>query len=307
MRILDSIRTLCGKSQRPSAPDSGSDGRNSFPDVNLGSPVRFDLPCHEGLSCDAGNNVWSEGERTVIRAKIRGAYRRGLCFSLDYATYQGSQSADVYVNDAPVGRIDGSARATCVFPIPASCVGEARELTVRFEIHGAVSPAEVVNNGDGRRLALRFFDMRFYDEDGYFAYRRGEDLFFGLENGAVAAQYCLKGISSPERPYAWTDGEKTVMRFCPFEFDGSPRSLTLHYRTFLDKEHVGIAVNGVGIADYIATGEETKTVEIPASCASADGYMTVELLLPDAASPKELQMGADGRKLALSLFSVRLD
>ena len=289
---------------------NASDGASNclFPDYNLGAPVRLYLPCHDGISFELTDHVWTDGNTVNIRMKVRGSYRRGLCLRMDFSTFNGRQCATLYANDAPIGRIEACGRTTRTIPIPASCLGEDRELTLRMELPDAAAPCDVIpGHGDVRRLALRLFEMRVFDEDPYFACRSGEPLFFGGDDGAVAAQYCLEGVSRPEKNFTWTDGEIVTMRFCPFDFDGVPKSITLHYKTFLPEEHVIVLVNGGEIANYVAQGEETRTLSLPSNCLSADGFVMVSFRLPDAVSLSKLGRGADIRRLALQLFSVMLE
>jgi glycosyltransferase involved in cell wall biosynthesis len=306
-RILYRLGRIFGNSTRRAATVSFDDGAPSFADVNLGSPIHFYHPCHSGLSVDMQGSVWTEGNEAVIRVKARGAFRRALCLTMDFDTFNGKQSATLYVNDVHVGDFVACGRSCRVFSIPVSAIGEKRELAIRLELPDASRPGEVIQSGDTRPLALHLFDMRLFDEDGYFACHRGEDLYFGEDDGAVAVQYCVEGASHPEKKFTWTNGDKLVMRLLPFNLDDPPRSFTMHYTTLLKKEHVIALVNGKEVADYIAGGEERKTIAIPAECASEDGSVTITLLLPDAVSPRELNKGQDGRKLALRLFSLRVD
>lgn len=278
-----------------------------FPAYNLGSPIKLYLPCHDGISFELTDYVWTAGNTVNIRMKVRGSYRRGLCLRMDFSTFNGWQSATLYANNLPVGKIEASGRATRTIPIPASCIGIDRKLTIHMDLPNAAAPRDVdPASGDTRLLALRLFEMRVFDEDPYFACRSGEPLFFGGNDGAVAAQYCLEGVSSPEKNFTWTDGEIVTMRFCPFDFEGLPKSITLHYRTFLPEEHVRVLVNDSEIANYVARGEEVRTLSLPSNCLSADGFVMVSLRLPDAISPSQLNKGPDVRHLALQLFSVVL-
>ncbi len=306
-RISSRICRMLGCSRRRPTEVSFEDGDPSFADVNLGSPIRLYHQCHSGLSVDMRGNVWTEGNETVIRVKAHGAFRRGLCLSMDCATFNGNQFAAIYVNDAHVGDFDACGRSSRVLSIPISSIGKDRKLAIRMELPSAVRPDDVIKNGDKRLIALNLFDVRLFDEDGYFACHCGEELHFGEEDGAVAVQYCVEGASHPENKFTWTNGKKLQMRLRPLRLDAPPRSFTLHYMTFLQEERVTVVVNGVQVADYIASGEERKTFAIPSGDASADEDVNILLLLPDATSPRDLNMNQDGRQLALRLFSVRLD
>ena len=298
-------RFAAGKSRKRLPAVTGDAGGAKFADQNLGSSVRLYLPCHDGLSVDMDDNVWTNGNVATVRLKIRGAFRRGLCLVMDFMTFNGRKKADLYANGTAIGSIDACGRASRIFSIPASCIGEDRTLSIRMDLPDAAVPDDIVHNGDKRLLSLRLLDMRLFDEDGYFACHCGETLFFAEDEGALAVQYCTEGVSHPEKAFTWTNGGKFRMRLCPLE--GMPGALTLHYRTFLPEEHVAVFVNGVEIDRYVARGEESKTFDIPAKCASEDGYLELALLLPDAVSPKELKRGGDSRNLALKLFSVRFE
>lgn len=280
-----------------------------FPDYHLGAPIRLYLPCNDGIDIRLSDAVWTEGNAVNIRLKVCGSFRRGLCLKLDFTTLLNSrQRAVLYANEAMIGKMEASGQATRTIPIPASCLGEDRNLTIHMELPDAVAPCKLnPSSRDTRLLALCISEMRIFDEDPYFACRAGEPLFFGVDDGAFAAQYCLEGVGKSEKESTWTDGEIVTMRFCPFDFNGIPKSITLHYKTFLPEEHVGVVVNDVEIANYVARGEEKKEIALPSNCVSSDGFVMVSLHLPDAISPFELDKTPDQRRLALKLFSVQLD
>ncbi len=300
------FRTFRMFSVRPPTVSFG-DGDTMFADVNLGSPICLHHQCHSGLSIDMNGNVWTEGNETVIRVKVHGDFAHGLCLAMDFSTFNGDQKAILHVNDVYIGDIDSCARSSRVFSIPASCIGQDKTLSIHMDIPGAVSPDSVVGNGDKRLLALKIYDMRLFDEDGYFACRCGENLYFGEENGAAAVQYCLKGVSHPEKEFTWTNGQEMTMRFHLFGRDGMPKFLTMHYKTYLTEERVIAVINETKIAEFSARGEEKRTFDIPHTCAAADDNMELTLFLPDAISPKKLGHSPDNRKLALKLFSIRFD
>ena len=286
--------------------DDGSD--SLFPDYHLGAPIRLYLPCNDGISIKLSDFIWTEGNSVNVRLKVRGSFRRGLCLKMDFTTlFDSRQRAILYANEVKIGKILASGCATRTIPIPASCLGEDRNLTIHMDLPDAVAPCELdPSSRDKRLLALCLSEMSIFDEDPYFACRAGEPLFFAENDGAVAAQYCLEGVSRPEKNFTWTDGEIVTMRFCPFDFEGIPKSFTLHYKTFLPEEHVIVLVNDSEIANYVACGEETRTLSLPSNCLSSDGFVMVSFRLPDAVSPSELGRGPDIRRLALQLFSVVL-
>lgn len=287
--------------------DDGSAG--IFSDYYLGSPIRLYLPCNDGISIKLSDYIWTEGNAVNIRLKISGSFRRGLCLKMDFTTlFNSRQRAVIYANEVKIEEMEACGNTTRTIPIPASCLGDDRNLTIHMELPNAVAPCELNPSiSDTRLLALCITEMRIFDEDPYFACRGGEPLYFAENDGAVAAQYCLAGVSRPEKGFTWTDGDVVTMRFCPFDFNGTPKSITLHYKTFLPEEHVGVVVNDIEIANYVARGEEKKTLALPPNCVSPDGFVMVSIRLPDAISPYELSQAPDHRRLALQLFTVQLD
>ena len=302
MRLANLFRNKRVATDKRRNVDDESD--SLFPDYHLGAPIRLYLPCNDGIAIKLSDSIWTEGNAVTIRLKVCGSFRRGLCLKMDFTTLLNSrQHAILYANEALIGRIEASGYAARTIPIPASCLGEDRKLTIHMELPNAVAPRELdPSSRDTRLLALCMTEMRIFDEDPYFACRAGEPLFFGVDDGAFASQYCLEGVGKSEKESTWTDGEIVTMRFCPFDFNGTPKSITLHYNTFLPEEHVGVVVNDVEIANYVARGEEKKEIALPSNCVSPDGFVMVSLRLPDAFSPFELDKTPDYRRLALKLF-----
>ncbi len=281
-------------------------GSNLYADMNLGSPVRFYLPCHSGVTIDMNGNVWTEGPTTCIRLKMHGEFK-ALCLSADFSTFNGAQPVSLFANDTPIDSFTVLGRSKWLFSIPGSCLGPDKILVLRFEFEKAITPDELIHNGDKRRLALRLFDMRFFAEEDYYLCKRGESLSFAEDDGSQALWYCPKGVSHAEKTFTWTCDDKVIMYFHFPVSDGIPQTVTMHYKTFLPEEHVAVFVNDREIANYVAQGEETQTLDLPSDVREADGFITFSLHLPDAISPKRLGKGADGRKLALRLFSIRFD
>lgn len=288
----------------PDYPSSGAG--NPYADLNVGSPVRFYLPCHSGISVDMNENIWTDGPTTCIRLKMHGPFK-ALCLSADLSSFNGAQPVSLFANDTLVDRFTVRCRSKWLFSIPSFCIGPDKILVLRLEFEKAITPDELIHNGDKRRLALRLFDMRFFAEEDYYLCKRGELMSFAEEDGAQALWYCKKGVSHAEKKYTWTCADNVLMYFFFSSFEGMPHTFTLHYSTFLPEERVVISIGDCEIANFIARGEETRTFDLPASLQAAEGFIELALHLPDVISPKELGKGADVRQLALRLYSMRFD
>ncbi len=135
----------------------------------------------------------------------------------------------------------------------------------------------------------------------------GRSLSFAAADGAPAAFFAVEGFSHVEDAFTWTDGERVLLRF-----PGVPRrrgglSFELRYGTFLPEERIVVAANGREIARFVARGEERKRLRIPVDCVAEDGTLSLALELPDAVSPREKGQSDDARRLALKLYSLRIN
>jgi len=76
----------------------------------------------------------------------------------------------------------------------------------------------------------------------------------------------------------------------------------------LPQQRIGVLANGEKVADWVAEnkrGTQFSTL-VPKNLA-ASGHIKISFELPDAASPGKLGYGADFRKLAIALYSFKLD
>lgn len=140
-------------------------------------------------------------------------------------------------------------------------------------------------------------------------YKWEEEITFGREGNAE--QYQGGGWSGPEDGFTWTDGFSATLALpvSESEFD---IELTVYSSPFLreDKhnlQRVFVFANGQKVDEWIFTerGSQEKKAYIPNDL--LDGqmlYITFEL--PDAASPAELGISEDPRKLSMAVSSVVL-
>ncbi len=225
-----------------------------------------------------------------------------LQLEFDCGTFNGVQPVTLSANGAVICQTDFSKRGRHSFPIPATCIGKRGELTLHFDLPGAVSPDELTHNGNMRQLALCFYTLRIYSEGDE---EMPEKTFsFAGDDGAPGRKLCPVGVGRPEREYTWTIGDRLEIRLQARPRRSRPVTVTLKYGTYLPKERVVAAANGRELEHFVAKGEEEKAFLIPASCLDKDGTVTLSLTLPDAISPKDLGRGGDDRRLALRLYSL---
>ena len=81
--------------------------------------------------------------------------------------------------------------------------------------------------------------------------------------------------------------------------------LNLEYSTFNGKQRVKLYANDVLIADYVADGDEVKTLALPNEVVQ-NRALLFRFELPDAVSPLTLGISADSRALALAMRSISI-
>jgi hypothetical protein len=131
---------------------------------------------------------------------------------------------------------------------------------------------------------------------------------FGSEQ---SEKYLWFGWSGREQNFRWTDGKKAAFIFRSTE--PQPVSFRISMGAFLtrsalEKQSVQVDLNGRSIASIDISDDQTRVY----SFALADGLLkennVLTFRLPDAASPKSLNLGADPRLLGLRVewlqFSV---
>lgn len=161
---------------------------------------------------------------------------------------------------------------------------------------------------DSAQKKLEHYELYHYD--------MGTKLILGCGNEHVY-RHVLYGMSHPEELGSWTEGNEFAMLFS-IDDDTVPKRITLNleYEIFSIKQTVKILVNDKEITEYkecLSILDQKfrkkhifkRSVSIPGEIIdSAD--IKLQLMLPDAVSPEELNVSDDVRKLALYIRSVEL-
>ena len=266
-----------------------------------GTPVT--LSGNEGFALNQSDGCWTIDNEAKVELQLEGKIKD--CFlEMEYSTYSRNQPVSIFANDTPIADYVANGKESRRFFIPGSSIGKDGKLTLRFEFPKAVSPDDLKHNGDKRKLALRFQLMRICDAGKL--PRQETTLSFAGKEGAPARKLCFKGIGKQENNHTWTIDDELEIRLSAISLGSTPQSVTLRYGTFLPKERVVVSANGHELANYVAKGDEKRRFAIPPDCFSEDGTVTLTFSLPDAASPKDVGLGNDDRKLALKLYSLQI-
>ena len=245
------------------------------------------------------------GEKAVVRMKLSGKFDK-LFLDLGRTRLGYHPPILLYANDVPVTNCLAWSSGRRYYVIDPSCIDDSRLLVMRFEIPRMRVPDESDPEDDPRQRIMFFSGMRLFSDLDDRIPRKKTISFVGRK-GAPARKWCFEGIGKIEPDFTWTTSERLVMRFVTTPKSHPEFAVTLKYGTFLPEEHVVVSANNVEIANYVAKGEETRRFDVPPDCIPWDGVVELVFTFPDAISPRELKQGGDDRRLALKLYSMRVD
>lgn len=110
-----------------------------------------------------------------------------------------------------------------------------------------------------------------------------------------AAPFLWFGWSGREDGFRWTDGDAAALAFA-LE-DARPAVLRLRAGAFRGRQRVELELNGTRLPDLEVNTDEASVYEIPLPALRREN--TLRFMLPDAAAPMDLGLGADARLLGL--------
>lgn len=142
-------------------------------------------------------------------------------------------------------------------------------------------------------------NLEIFDAE-YLPYEIGETI--SLYGAKRAVGYFAEGLSGTEECFTWTDGNKLTMQANLQNYDKKlPIHAFIDCHVFNGTQRVNVVVNRSERIDLVAKdGTPLEFVFSPPT----DGKLTLELQLPDAASPKALGISEDPRVLALALKTI---
>lgn len=143
-----------------------------------------------------------------------------------------------------------------------------------------------------------------------------EDTPLGFASNDVGTRWLESGWSSPEGWGTWSSGTRAELRIDSRDLPKVRGSLSLQLEAdmFVGPWHrtqrVAATVNGESAGQYtVRYPQTTLSMSIPLGQVDVESKQMMDIAfdLPDAASPLDLGLSADGRNLALGLVSARLE
>ena len=132
-------------------------------------------------------------------------------------------------------------------------------------------------------------------------YELGEDIFFATDN-RNADEYVTQGLSHNEQTFAWIVGEQLDMQFwLDEELVGTTLEANFDVMyVYNAPQEVQIFVNDEFVDSVIVNKEGLLTFEFEVP----QEAVNIQLLFPNAVSPKELDESADAREMSLGISKV---
>ncbi len=253
-----------------------------------------------GLSEKEAGFSWTDGSEVIMNYYIVGECKELILHGTfeTAAVYNNQQYVRIYVNEVCVyDNLFVGGNIEFDFEKPTDNI-----VNIRIELPYAISPAEMGQSQDSRKLALALKTFCITTKE-YMSYEIDKMIFF-YSGEYNASKYVKKGLSSEEATHSWTDGNEFQMEY---KVQTAEAISKLHacFETlwvFNNQQRVIIYVNDVCIFDDTVTG---GNIEFDFD-APPDGIVNIRMELPDAVSPLELGQSQDARKLALALKTFQI-
>jgi hypothetical protein len=280
----------------------------------------------DGWSFPDEAGVWTQGSRSelalaldgigdgdCILALSLGSVCVGLDASLEVAVLVNGERAatrDFHFGD-PEWRIE--------LPSPASVDGE---VDLMFEIEDPTTPLALGwSADDDRRLGINLRTVTFEEVDR--SVRPGERIAF--TEGSGAERLLGEGWSALEPTGVWTDGERACLVLRLTDVPPGDAELVLEVDAFVTPDHPELEVEVSSLDEQLGgrlfrhssrlvrrgravfrpgSADHALRVPLPASVRDDAGRVVLELRLRDPASPLELGLSRDARRLGLHLRSL---
>lgn len=138
-------------------------------------------------------------------------------------------------------------------------------------------------------------------EERTFAYRLGDTLSFAEE--ATGNPYCVEGLYENEGTHTWTSGNAKMT----FDLEGEYEDLLLEfsYTVYAPPQRVYVFAGGSEVGNFTAAEDGTASIPIPGDLVG-NGRLQLELVFPDAVTPKSRGESDDLRLLSLGMLDLRI-
>ena len=268
--------------------------------------------CIDGFSNPEETFTWSSADSAVMAFQLATSPKRSLLVRFNFnRVFTNSQRLIVKVSDEVLFDADIQSGGTVQFVIPHQIIAETK-LELDFEFPGAVSPYELGQGSDTRRLAFAFQTMTIEETDLTPAeleaslnpsYTLGTKILFtDSDDGRV---YFDSGISGIERDFAWSVGKEGQMTIPLGETSADLLAHFTFKSVYSGEQSVVVKSNGITLYDGSVT-KASPTLEfvIPEECIQ-DGKLVLQFYYDDAVAPADVDPDStDTRVLAVAYSEI---
>lgn len=212
------------------------------------------------------------------------------------------QKVNVYVNEHKLGQWIAQSNGKYTMTIPKNLTVDS-SIKLEFELPDAVSPSSLNISSDIRNLGIAMKSVVITQLPSYVY---GTDVRFDKDGNSK--QYLETGWSIPETDFTWTNGNRASLVISTQESTTDvmlTATLTPFITESLKSQTVLVFANGENVGRWIVEKGGEYQMLIPAKYVK-DSPLRLEFELPDAQSPKALNLSEDDRMLGLAVKSMRL-
>lgn len=131
----------------------------------LGTVLSFDAGnatanryCRSGFSQNEHGFTWTDGTKAEMWFDVNGTIEQ-LEVTMECHAYTGMQEVEIYVNDTLITTLEITELSTYSFDIPKAYLNR-KVMKLKMVIPGAVSPLDMGENGDLRKLGLAMKNIK---------------------------------------------------------------------------------------------------------------------------------------------------
>ena len=270
----------------------------------------------EGWSWPDPTGVWTDGGRARLILGLQADPLSEAVLVLDVVPFLTPEHAeltvDVWAHDTQlVHRVfrDDDLEGRLVLRLPPSVRDDRGRTVVDFHLQEPARPVDLGVSSDPRRLGLHLNSLTFGDVDH--SVRPQQCVVFG--EGSNGERLLAGGWSWPDPTGVWTDGNRARLIL---ELKADPLSeavLVLDVVPFLTSEHAELTVDvrslDTDLAHRVFRSDDLDcqlVLRLPPSVRDENGGTVVDFHLHDPASPFDMGVSSDPRRLGLHLNSLTL-
>lgn len=269
-------------------------------------------------STDMNEFSWTDGKECAFEFHLEKMPEENLTAAMDILTVydkNGAQRIKIYANGTKCCARTLSEGCMLEFEIPKQTVLEDKILNLRIELPDAVSPKELLGEGNDARtlgIAIRGLQIkesmqkqeeqekREKQEKEWKKLKALDEYSFGTDGNAGA--YFIDGWHQPEEGHIWSSESAELLlrtdEVCDY-------NLVIEYSVFEDSGKTVLYLNDTLLGELDGS-QSSVVLPVSKDLLVKDGLQVLRFQTPDAMSPVQAGKGADTRVLGACLYSMEV-